>query len=328
MARPADPLVLYRKKRRFDETPEPSPEVKPRGRKRAQAAARFMIHKHDATRLHYDLRLEAHGALVSWAIPKGPSYDPTQKRLAVRTEDHPLAYGDFEGRIPDGHYGAGDSIVWEDGTYDTEPPGQVEAQLEKGHLEIVLEGQKLKGKWHLVRTRPLKGQGAMAPLQGQGRHRARGLRRGDGAARVGEDRHAGDARPHAQGRGARGRDEAGASSRRSVDATGRDGRADAGHALHRERRGRQPVSLRGEVRRLPGAGRTAGRSGRPDEPRAAGLQRALPGSGDRAARAQGEASRPGWRGGVLRCEGRLPLRAAAAGAAHRVRRLRSSAAGR
>ncbi len=117
-----------------------------------------MVHKHDATRLHYDLRLEMDGVLASWACPKGPSYDPAQKRLAVETEDHPLAYGDFEGRIPDGEYGAGDSIIWDRGTYDTEPPGQVQAQRRKGHLHIVFDGQKLKGGWHLVRTRPQGGK--------------------------------------------------------------------------------------------------------------------------------------------------------------------------
>jgi bifunctional non-homologous end joining protein LigD len=117
-----------------------------------------MVHKHDATRLHYDLRLEIDGVLASWACPKGPSYDPAQKRLAVETEDHPLAYGDFEGRIPDGEYGAGDSIIWDRGTYDTEPPGQMQAQRRKGHLHVVFDGQKLKGGWHLVRTRPQGGK--------------------------------------------------------------------------------------------------------------------------------------------------------------------------
>jgi bifunctional non-homologous end joining protein LigD len=117
-----------------------------------------MIHKHDATRLHYDLRLEIDGVLASWAVPKGPSYDPAQKRLAVRTEDHPLAYADFEGRIPENHYGAGDSLIWERGTFDTEPPGEARSQLKSGRLLISLHGQKLNGKWHLIRTRPLRGK--------------------------------------------------------------------------------------------------------------------------------------------------------------------------
>ncbi|HVP59942.1 MAG TPA: non-homologous end-joining DNA ligase [Myxococcaceae bacterium] len=155
MARRKDPLETYRQKRDFTVTPEPAPE---RAAPAPAGALRFMVHKHDATRLHYDLRLEMGGVLASWAIPKGPSYDPAQKRLAVETEDHPLAYGDFEGRIPDGEYGAGDSIIWDRGTYDSEPPGEAEAQRRKGHLHLVFNGQKLKGGWHLVRTRPQGGK--------------------------------------------------------------------------------------------------------------------------------------------------------------------------
>ncbi|HEX4935932.1 MAG TPA: DNA polymerase ligase N-terminal domain-containing protein, partial [Gemmatimonadaceae bacterium] len=106
-------LTEYRRKRDFAITPEPGPEAPVEAS--AGERPRFMVHKHDATRLHYDLRLEMDGALASWAIPKGPSYDPSVKRLAVQTEDHPLEYGNFEGRIPDGEYGAGDSIIWERG---------------------------------------------------------------------------------------------------------------------------------------------------------------------------------------------------------------------
>jgi bifunctional non-homologous end joining protein LigD len=111
-----------------------------------------MVHKHHATRLHYDLRLELEGALASWAIPKGPSYDPAVKRLAVQTEDHPLEYGGFEGRIPDGEYGAGDSLIWDRGTYETVPPGEAARQRAKGHLHLELRGEKLRGRWHLVKT--------------------------------------------------------------------------------------------------------------------------------------------------------------------------------
>ncbi|MBX7116036.1 MAG: DNA ligase D [Myxococcaceae bacterium] len=145
----AKALQRYVAKRNFDVTPEPSGK-EPR---RASEHLRFMVHKHDANRLHYDIRLEMSGVLASWACPKGPSYDPAQKRLAVETEDHPLAYADFEGRIPDGEYGAGDALIWDQGTYDTVPPGQAELQRRKGHLHLQLEGQKLKGGWHLVRTR-------------------------------------------------------------------------------------------------------------------------------------------------------------------------------
>src|SRR3954468_21940391 len=125
MATGSKKLAPYRAKRHFDVTGEPEGASEPA----PSAQPRFMVHKHDATRLHYDLRLETDGVLASFAVPKGPSYDPAQKRLAVQTEDHPLEYGDFEGRIPDGEYGAGDSIIWDRGRYDTVPSGQVQAQL-------------------------------------------------------------------------------------------------------------------------------------------------------------------------------------------------------
>jgi bifunctional non-homologous end joining protein LigD len=146
-------LREYQRKRDFRKTPEPPPKPAP-----VHAVATFMVHKHDASRLHYDLRLEMGGALASWAIPKGPSYDPSVKRLAVQTEDHPLEYGQFEGRIPDGEYGAGDSLIWDRGSYETIPPGQGEAQRQKGHLHIQLNGDKLRGRWHLVRTRGAAGK--------------------------------------------------------------------------------------------------------------------------------------------------------------------------
>jgi bifunctional non-homologous end joining protein LigD len=145
-------LGTYREKRDFSLTSEPGPDVEA---SRSGALPLFVVHKHDATRLHYDLRLEIDGVLVSWAIPKGPSYDPAEKRLAVQTEDHPLAYATFEGRIPDGAYGAGDSLLWESGTFDTVPPGQASEQLAKGRLHVLLRGKKLQGEWHLIRTRPM-----------------------------------------------------------------------------------------------------------------------------------------------------------------------------
>lgn len=141
-------LAEYAKKRRFGITPEPPPEAEVRTSGRG-----FMVHKHHARNLHYDLRLEIGGVLASWAIPKGPSYDPAEKRLAIQTEDHPLAYGYFEGRIPEGEYGAGDSLIWDRGNFDTLPPGEAARQREKGHLHLRFEGEKLKGEWHLVRTR-------------------------------------------------------------------------------------------------------------------------------------------------------------------------------
>lgn len=148
-------LDTYRKKRHFDVTSEPAPSTPA---KRRRGAPSFMIHKHDATRLHYDVRLEMDGVLASWAVPKGPSLDPSVRRLAVPTEDHPLAYGNFEGRIPDGEYGAGDSIIWDRGTYQTDPPGQASAMRKKGHIVFVLHGEKLRGRFHLVRTRAKGGK--------------------------------------------------------------------------------------------------------------------------------------------------------------------------
>src|SRR6202011_2301822 len=141
-------LREYEAKRDFAVTPEPAPRAPPR----AQDALSFVVHKHDATRLHYDLRLEIEGALASWSVPKGPSYDPAVKRLAIQTEDHPLEYARFEGRIPDGEYGAGDSLIWDQGTCDSVPPGQLSEQRKKGHIVVRFDGQKLKGVWHLVRT--------------------------------------------------------------------------------------------------------------------------------------------------------------------------------
>ncbi|MCP3164908.1 DNA ligase D [Myxococcus qinghaiensis] len=143
-------LRAYRRKRDFRRTPEPAPEAPARPE---DGAPRFVVHKHDATSLHYDLRLEVDGGLASWAVPKGPSYDPGAKRLAVETEDHPLAYADFEGHIPDDAYGGGDSLLWDRGTYDTVPPGQASAQREHGRLHVELHGEKLQGEWHLIRTR-------------------------------------------------------------------------------------------------------------------------------------------------------------------------------
>ena len=140
-------LPEYEAKRDFAVTPEPAP-----GKAAPHAEPTFVVHKHDATRLHYDVRLEIDGALASWSVPKGPSYDPAVKRLAIQTEDHPLEYGSFEGRIPDGEYGAGDSLIWDAGTCDSVPPGQLSQQRKKGHIVVEFHGKKLRGQWHLVRT--------------------------------------------------------------------------------------------------------------------------------------------------------------------------------
>jgi bifunctional non-homologous end joining protein LigD len=149
-------LATYEAKRRFDVTPEPkgderSSQESPGPVKKT--AGVFVVQKHDARRLHYDFRLEIEGAMASWAVPKGPSYDPTVKRLAVQTEDHPMAYNDFEGRIPEKQYGAGDVLIWDRGTFETVPPGQERKMLDKGHLHVRLFGEKLVGEWHLIKTK-------------------------------------------------------------------------------------------------------------------------------------------------------------------------------
>ena len=139
----------YRRKRDFEKTREPS-GVSPQ---RLEPCFRFVVQKHDATRLHYDLRLEMEGVLRSWAVPKGPSFDPSDKRLAVLVEDHPLEYLDFEGVIPEGQYGAGRMLVWDQGVYECRGKGSDPASaLKKGKLEFFLHGEKLRGFWVLVQT--------------------------------------------------------------------------------------------------------------------------------------------------------------------------------
>lgn len=142
-------LEEYRRKRRFGVTSEPrgGARIKQRTRK-----LRFVVQKHRATRLHYDFRLEWNGMLLSWALPKGPSLDPTVKRLAVAVEDHPIEYAKFEGVIPAGEYGGGTVMIWDHGTYDPDEP-DVGKSLAKGELKFTLAGQKLSGSWVLVRTR-------------------------------------------------------------------------------------------------------------------------------------------------------------------------------
>ena len=141
-----DRLAAYRKKRDFARTPEP--RGKP-GRSAARGL-RFVVQKHAARRLHYDFRLELGGSLRSWAVPKGPSFDPGAKRLAVQVEDHPLDYADFEGVIPEGQYGGGTVLVWDTGSW-TPLGDDPEGDLAKGSLKFELHGKKLRGRWALVR---------------------------------------------------------------------------------------------------------------------------------------------------------------------------------
>src|SRR6187431_2084370 len=140
------PLEEYKRKRNFRSTPEPEGKVK---KVKGQS---FVIQKHAATRLHYDFRLEMEGVLRSWAVPKGPSLDPAEKRLAVHVEDHPIDYGGFEGVIPEGEYGGGTVIVWDRGTW--EPLGDAAEDYRQGKLKFRLHGKKLHGAWMLVRMKP------------------------------------------------------------------------------------------------------------------------------------------------------------------------------
>ena len=144
------PLEKYREKRDFSRTSEPSGGTKAKkGEKRSRI---FVIQKHRATQLHYDFRLEFGGVLLSWAVPKGPSLDPSTKRLAMQVEDHPIEYAKFEGVIPEGEYGGGTVMIWDKGTWTPESD-DIEAALAKGDLKFVLNGEKLHGSWVLVRTR-------------------------------------------------------------------------------------------------------------------------------------------------------------------------------
>lgn len=146
-ARTGKRLGEYRRRRRFPETPEPAAAARPL---RTATAPRFVVQLHHARRRHFDFRLEVRGTLRSWAIPKGPSHDPAAKRLAVEVEDHPLEYGDFEGEIPQGHYGAGTVAIWDRGRW--EPEGDPDRALREGRLAFTLHGERLHGRWTLVRT--------------------------------------------------------------------------------------------------------------------------------------------------------------------------------
>jgi len=141
-------LKEYTKKRHFNVSPEPSGKT---AQPKQQDSLIFVVQKHRATALHYDFRLEWNGVLLSWAVPKGPSLDSSVKRLAMQVEDHPVEYASFEGVIPEGEYGGGTVMVWDEGTWTPESP-DVNAALAKGDLKFTLHGKKLKGSWVLVRT--------------------------------------------------------------------------------------------------------------------------------------------------------------------------------
>ena len=150
-AQPLD-IETYNRKRDFAKTKEP------RGRKLKGKGDSFVVQKHEASRLHWDFRLELDGVLKSWAVPKGPSLDPGEKRLAMRTEDHPLDYGDFEGTIPDGEYGGGTVMLWDQGRWIPDPRKDPSKTIEEGHLHFTLEGERMKGEWVLFRLKPTPGE--------------------------------------------------------------------------------------------------------------------------------------------------------------------------
>src|SRR5947207_4356434 len=146
------PLEEYAAKRRFEKTPEPAPAKT----QSTRSANYFCVQRHDATRLHYDFRLEIDGVLKSWAVPKGPTLDPSVKHFAAHVEDHPVEYGDFEGTIPKGNYGAGSVMLWDRGRFDLLGDVPADAQLVRGDLKFRLHGEKLNGEFALVR---MKGRG-------------------------------------------------------------------------------------------------------------------------------------------------------------------------
>ena len=152
--RPPLDIETYNRKRDFSKTKEP------RGRKLKGQGNSFVVQKHDASRLHWDFRLELDGVLKSWAVPKGPSLDPDEKRLAMRTEDHPLDYGDFEGTIPKGEYGGGTVMLWDQGRWIPEPSKDPRKTIEEGHLHFTLEGDRMKGEWVMFRLKPRPGEKA------------------------------------------------------------------------------------------------------------------------------------------------------------------------
>ncbi|HET8587734.1 MAG TPA: DNA polymerase ligase N-terminal domain-containing protein, partial [Candidatus Limnocylindria bacterium] len=144
-------LETYRRKRDFRKTPEPA------GGEPPAAGHRFVVQRHRATRLHYDFRLEVAGVLVSWAVPRGPTLDSAVRRMAIRTEDHPLEYFDFEGVIPKGEYGGGDVVVWDWGTFEPEETDDPAAALRSGELKFALHGEKLRGRFTIVDTSHRRG---------------------------------------------------------------------------------------------------------------------------------------------------------------------------
>src|SRR4028118_1658564 len=159
MAAKPNPLDTYNRKRDFAKTAEPAGAV---ADPRSEFPLLFMVQKHEATRLHFDLRLELDGVLKSWAVPNGPSLNPSDKRLAVRTEDHPMDYSTFEGTIPKGEYGGGTVMLWDWGSWCPDPRKDPRKTLEEGHLHFSVEGHRMKGEWIMLRMKPRPGERSRA----------------------------------------------------------------------------------------------------------------------------------------------------------------------
>src|SRR5450755_3456107 len=193
-------LATYKEKRHFTKTSEPRAKIE-----RSETGASFVVQKHDASRLHYDFRLELDGVLKSWAIPKGPSLDPGEKRLAVEVEDHPLDYGDFEGIIPEGQYGGGTVQMWDRGFWAPEGGDDPQAALTKGELKFVLEGERLHGGWVLVRMARDRNRGKRVNWL-LIKHRDEAANPGHGADILAEDRSVASGRRMAQIAAGKGRD--------------------------------------------------------------------------------------------------------------------------
>src|ERR1700733_4701108 len=185
-----DSLAPYRAKRDFSQTEEPSGKAAVAAGK----ALRFVVQRHDATRLHYDFRLELDGTFKSWAVTKGPSLDPTVKRLAVEVEDHPLDYGDFEGTIPEGQYGGGTVQLWDRGYWM--PEGDPHETFKKGDFKFVLDGERLHGSWVLVRMKWDR-KGGKRTNWLLIKHRDEFAQDGNGEAILAEDRSVASGRPMA-----------------------------------------------------------------------------------------------------------------------------------
>src|SRR3954453_23482169 len=225
-------LSTYRKKRNFGKTAEPAGDVKVAPAKQR----RFVIQKHDATRLHYDLRLEFDGVFKSWAVTKGPSLDPHDKRLAVEVEDHPLDYGDFEGTIPKDQYGGGTVLLWDRGYWDSDDPAR---GFKKGDLKFTLDGDKLHGSWVLVRMRNDRDGGKRTNWL-LIKHRDEFAKAGDGDEILAEDRSVASGRSMdqiAQGKGKAPKPfMTGPSGRINADAVWQSNRGDAAEARTERKR--------------------------------------------------------------------------------------------